>query len=84
MAVRLRKTAIDLGIVAKDGVAMLSFFTDLLGFRHKGDIPFSAGDIMHRLWCGDSLIKIVVLQPIPDKCAERRGIAGALEIGIGL
>ena len=33
MAVRLRKTAIDLGMVAKDGAAML-LFKDLMVFRH--------------------------------------------------
>ena len=32
---------------------------------------------MYRLWCGGSLIKIVVPQPSPDKCSERQGIAGA-------
>ena len=43
MGIRLRKNAVDLGIVAKDGSTMLSFYRDLLGFRHKGDIPFPMG-----------------------------------------
>ena len=43
MGIRLRKNAVDLGIVAKDGSTMLSFYRDLLGFRRKGDIPFPMG-----------------------------------------
>ena len=77
MGVRLGKAAIDLGIVAKDGSAMLSFYKDLLGFHHEGDIPFPMGGVMHRLWCGESLIKIVVPDPGPEKFPEKQGIIGA-------
>ena len=77
MGVRLRKTAIDLGIVAKDGPVMLSFYRDLLGFRHEGDIAFPMGGVMHRMWCGDSLIKIVVPEPGPEKFPEKHRIIGA-------
>ena len=77
MGIRLSKTAIDLGIVAKDGPAMLSFYKDLLGFHHEGDIPFPMGGVMHRLRCGESLIKIVVPEPGPEKFPEKQGITGA-------
>ena len=77
MGIRLRKKAVDLGIVAKNGPMMLSFYRDLLGFRHEGDIPFPMGGVMHRLWCGDSLIKIVVPDPSPEKFPEKQGITGA-------
>ena len=77
MGVRLGKAAIDLGIVAKDGSAMLSFYKDLLGFYHEGDIPFPMGGVMHRLWCGESLIKIVVPDPGPETFPEKQGITGA-------
>ena len=60
MTVRLTKTAIDLGIVVKNGPAALAFYKDLLGFKHEGDMPMPGGGTMHRLLCGDSLIKIVV------------------------
>ena len=71
MGIRLGKNAVDLGIVAKDGSTMLSFYRDLLGFRRKGDIPFPMGGVMHRLWCGDSRIKIVVPEPSPEKFPEK-------------
>ena len=77
MGIALTKQAIDLGIVTTDGEAALKFYRDTLGFTHEADTPFPMGGTMHRLWCGDSLIKVVV----PDKAPEQRpaggGIAGA-------
>ncbi len=66
MAVKPKKSAIDLGIVTTNGDAMLAFYRDVLGFRHEGDISMEHVGIkvMHRLWFADSLIKIVV--PVKD------------------
>ncbi len=66
MGVRVAKDAIDLGIVTTNGDAMLTFYRDVLGFEHEGDITLeNAGiKVMHRLWFGKSLIKIVV--PVKD------------------
>ena len=62
MGVNVVKDAIDLGIVSTNGDAMLTFYRDVLGFRHEGDIHMEHVGIktMHRLWFGNSLIKIVV------------------------
>ena len=38
MGVKVAKDAIDLGIVTTNGDAMLSFYRDVLGFKHEGDI----------------------------------------------
>lgn len=77
MAVELTKSAIDLGIVTTDGEAALKFYRDTLGFRQEPDTAFPAGGTMHRLWCGDSLIKIVVPEKAPEGTPPRGGIAGA-------
>ena len=77
MVAKLSKAAIDLGIVTDNGVAMLSFYRDLLGFRQEADTPFPMGGTMHRLWCGDSLIKIVVPDLAPAKRPEKGGIPQA-------
>ena len=77
MGVQLAKQAIDLGIVTRNGEAMLGFYRDLLGFRHEADTPFGGGGTMHRLWCGDSMIKIVVPDPGPEVDPERGHIAKA-------
>ena len=66
MGVNVAKDAIDLGIVTTNGEAMLAFYRDVLGFKHEGDIAMEHVGIkvMHRLWFGKSLIKLVV--PVKD------------------
>ena len=75
MPVELKKQAIDLGIVTRNGPAMLAFYRDLLGFHHEADTPFGNTGTMHRLWCGDSMIKICVPDPAPTVDPDR-GIIG--------
>lgn len=79
MGVQAAKTAIDLGIVTTNGPAMLGFYRDVLGFRHEGDVAMEASGIkvMHRLWFGDSLIKLVVPMREPKAPAVPGGIPGS-------
>ena len=77
MGVALKKTSIDLGIVTTNGAAMLGFYRDVLGFRYEREMPMPVGaGVMHRMFCGDSLIKLVVLPAAPAKAAPG-GIGGA-------
>lgn len=77
MGVELTKEGVDLGIVTNNGEAMMTFYRDTLGFDHEGDIPFPLGGTMHRLWCGRSLIKIVVPEPPVTKKPEPGPITSA-------
>ncbi|MGV8995796.1 MAG: VOC family protein [Parvibaculaceae bacterium] len=79
MAVKPVKTAIDLGIVTTNGPAMLAFYKDVLGLRHEGDVAMEASGIkvMHRLWFGDSLIKLVVPMREPKAPPALGGIPGS-------
>ena len=77
MGVELTKNSIDLGIVTKNGEAALKFYRDTLGFTHEGDIPMPGGGTMHRLLCGESLIKIVELDKAPAAEAAPGGIRTA-------
>lgn len=73
MGMQISKAAIDLGIVATNGPAMLAFCMDLLGLRPAGEMPMPGGvGVMHRLLCGDSLIKLVVLPAVPATAAPQR------------
>lgn len=67
--VDLTKAGIDLGIVTNNGDAMVAFYRDTLGFREEPSTPFPGGGTMHRLWCGDSLIKVVAPDPGPKETA---------------
>ncbi len=77
MAAKLTKQSIDLGIIVKDGPAALAFYRDLLGFKHEGDMPMPGGGTMHRLLCGESLIKVVVPATKPPAESPPGGIGGA-------
>ena len=79
MAIQLAKSAIDLGIVISDSKASLAFYVELLGFEHVADtpMPIGGGGTMHRLMCGDSMIKLVNLNTTPPPAAPG-GIPGAL------
>ncbi|MEM9565281.1 MAG: VOC family protein [Actinomycetota bacterium] len=73
MTVQLAKSSIDLGIVITDSEKSLAFYRDLLGFEHVADtpMPIAGGGTMHRLNCGDSLLKLVKLNN--DPAGDGRG-----------
>ncbi|MBX3622680.1 MAG: VOC family protein [Rhizobacter sp.] len=77
MGVQLTKQAIDLGIVTTQGPAMLAFYRDVLGFKYLREMPMPGGaGVMHQLQCGDSVVKLVVLERVPAQAAPG-GIQGA-------
>lgn len=76
MGITITKTAIDLGIITANGDAMLAFYRDVLGLKVRGQMAMPGGSgTMHRLLCGDSLIKLVVM-PTVAAPAVPGGIGG--------
>ncbi len=76
MAITTTKPGIDLGIITSNGEAMLGFYRDVLGLKVQGQMPMPGGSgTMHRLLCGDSLIKLVVVPGTPTPAAPG-GIGG--------
>ncbi len=73
----LQKPAIDLGIIAKDIDAMLGFYRDYLGLEFVATIPMPLGGTMHRFRVGESVIKIIDLDPAPQAEAPLGGVRGA-------
>ena len=78
MAIEFTKAGVDVGIVTANPEAMLAFYRDTLGFEQEPDTPFHGGGFMHRLWCRDSLIKIVAPDPAPTQKPAAGGLTGAL------
>ena len=77
MAVAITKTSIDLGIVTTNGDTMLAFYRDTLGLKYLREMPMPGGaGVMHQMACGDSVIKLVVLDSAPAS-APPGGIQGA-------
>lgn len=77
MSVQLLKNSIDLGIIVKDAETSLKFYRDTLGLDHVGDMPMPGGGTMHRLMCGESMIKVIQLETAPPAEAPPGGIQGA-------
>ena len=76
MPVALNKNAIDLGIVTTNAESMVAFYRDVLGFRFEAVLDMPGGTKMHRLWCGDTLVKILQHQKSPPEVAAPGGIGG--------
>ena len=76
MGVELKKAAIDLGIVTTNGPAMLAFYRDTLGLKYLREMAMPGGGLMHQLACGDSVIKLVVLESTASQAAPG-GMQGA-------
>jgi predicted enzyme related to lactoylglutathione lyase len=79
MAVALAKEALDVGIITNNGDNMLAFYRDVLGFAQEPSIPFPGLGTIHRLLCGNSVLRIVaadnaVEQVAGGAFASRNGI----------
>ena len=81
MGVQLAKSAIDLGIVISDSDASLRFYRDVLGLDHVADIDMAIGGgaVMHRLQCGDTVLKLVNIEATPP-AGPGGGLTGATGI----
>ena len=77
MGVHLTRQAIDLCIVTTNGPAMLAFYRDVVGLKYLRELVMQNNlGVMHQLACGDSIIKLVVVEETPMP-APRGGIRGA-------
>ena len=69
MALDITKPGIDLGIVITDSERSLDFYCGVLGLEHVVDMPMpiAGGGTMHRLQCGDTVLKLVNLTTTPER-----------------
>lgn len=77
MPVSVSKPAIDIGIIANDIEAMLGFYRDTLGLEFEAAIPMPGGGTMNRFKVGDSVVKVIALDPKPTAVPAPGGIRGA-------
>ena len=77
MTLQISGEAVDVGMVARHPDAMLHFYRELLGLEEESVINMPAGGSMHRLRAGNSLIKILIFDPLPDDAANPGGISAA-------
>ncbi len=63
--VKLKNGALDLGIVTNNIGSMIAFYTETLGFKKIGEVPFPGLGVVNKLDCGKSQIKILALENPP-------------------
>lgn len=72
----LTRQAIDLGIVTTNGPTMLAFYRDVIGLKYLRELVMQGVGVMHQMACGDSIIKLIVVEKTPVP-APQGGIQGA-------
>ena len=77
MGIEVQKRAIDIGIIAKDIGAMITFYSKGLGLELESSIPMPGGGTMNRFKVGDSIVKVIELDPAAPLEAPPGGIRGA-------
>ena len=79
VTIELTKPGVDLGIVITDSEASLAFYCGTLGLEHVADMPMpiAGGGTMHRVQCGNSVLKLVNLTDTPAT-RTTGGIPGAI------
>ena len=77
MGLEVQKNSIDIGIIAKDIDAMLKFYGEALGLELEATIPMPGGGTMNRFKVGDSIVKVIQLDPAPEAEATPGGIRAA-------
>ena len=77
MGINVQKPAIDIGIIAKDIDAMMKFYGESLGLELEATIPMPGGGAMNRFKVGDSIIKVIELDPAAPAEAPPGGNRGA-------
>ena len=66
MGLEAQKSSIDIGIIVKDIDAMMKFYGEILGLDLEATIPMPGGGTMNRFKVGDSIIKVIALDPAPS------------------
>ena len=77
MGMEVQKRAIDIGIIAKDIDTMMTFYGKVLGLELEASIPMPGGGTMNRFKVGDSIIKLIELEPPAPAESPPGGIRGA-------
>jgi len=67
MTAQLSKNALDVGIISADADRVVAFYRDVLGFAALGDIPFPGIGVVHRLRCGQSVLRVFEPDTTPTR-----------------
>jgi glyoxylase I family protein len=73
MTLALTKDSIDLGLVTNKPDAALTFYRDVVGLEHVGELNPMPGTSVQQMMCGSSMIKIIYNETPPAANAPAGG-----------
>jgi len=76
MSIQFNKMSLDMGVVTANAETALAFYCDTLGLELAATIPVPGG-VVKRLKCGDSVIKLLILDKAPPHAVQAGGYAAA-------
>ena len=79
MGTKMSKPALDAGLVTADATPLLSFYCEVFGFVPLEPIVMPGVGTIHKLSCGQSVLRVMVPEtpPVPDDAdtwSSRAGI----------
>jgi len=75
---RMAKPALDVGLVTADAEPLLAFYAGVVGFDRLEPIELPGIGTIHKLACGESVLRVMVPveRPAPDTSASFSATAG--------
>jgi len=75
VAIQLTRSAIDVGLVTRDGERLLAFYRDTLGLPLVGEVTIPGTGRIRRLQAGESILRIFEPETPPAVVAPGAGFA---------
>lgn len=78
MGTQMAKPALDVGIITADAEPLLRFYAEVAGFEHQPALEIPDIGTIHKLGCGQSVLRVMVptSPPAPDPAASFSAQAG--------
>lgn len=67
MGTRMAKPALDVGLITADAAPLVDFYREVVGFEQQDPLTIPNIGTIHKLACGESILRIMV----PTKPPER-------------
>ena len=77
MGTRMAKPALDAGIVSADAAPLLAFYRGVFGFTPLEPLRVPGTGVVHKLACGQSVLRVMVPETPPEPDAAKSWSARA-------
>jgi glyoxylase I family protein len=67
MGTRMTKPALDVGLISADAAPLLAFYAGVAGFEILDPLELPNIGTIHKLACGDSILRVMVPIEVPNK-----------------